>query len=104
MYDRELFIEAARRIPDRPKEIQKYMTPQPDVTPNPNEEAHRGLKKAVRLIDRSRERTHEMIGEKSLMASDPRVAMVVDLAQAQGLIEGYMLGEEWKEKYYGKDE
>ncbi|KKL23912.1 hypothetical protein LCGC14_2420660, partial [marine sediment metagenome] len=26
----------------------------------------------------------------------------VSLAEAQGLVEGYMLGEEWKEKYYGE--
>ncbi len=73
----------------------------PHVTPNPNEDPHRGLKKVVRLLERSRDELHGMMeGQKTFQSDDPRVKLVVDIAEAQGLVEGYMLGEQWKEKYY----
>ncbi len=72
-----------------------------NVTSNPNEDAHRGLKKVVRLLERARDELHGMMeGQKTFQSKDPRVLLLVDLAEARGLVEGYMLGEQWKEKYY----
>jgi hypothetical protein len=85
---------------DRPKMIEAGRR---TVTPNPNEDVHRGLKKVVRLLQRSRDQVHGMMeGQKTFRSDDPRVLLVVDIAEAQGLVEGYMLGEEWKEKYGDK--
>ena len=74
---------------------------EPNVTPNPNEDPHRVLKKAIQLMKSCRDLASEMIGDKSLKSSDPRVRVLLDLAQAEGLVEGYMLGEQWRTKYYG---
>ncbi len=75
----------------------------PNVTPNPNEDPHRALKKAIRLIEASRDKLNaEYAEQKSIKTGDPGVQMLLDLAQASGLVEGYMWGEQWKEKYYGE--
>ena len=85
-----------------PEDLYAYSTKMlPTVTPNPNEDPHRALKKVIRLLEASRAEVSTMIGAKSLQASDPRVRTLLDLGQAQGLVEGYMLGEQWKQKFYG---
>ncbi len=72
----------------------------PTVTPNPNEDPHRGLKKVIRLLQSCRDTVEVMMGDQqSFRSDDPRVKMKIDLAQAQGQVEGYMLGEQWKEKF-----
>ncbi len=83
-----------------PKDYEPPPSAAPTVTPNPNEDAHRGLKKVVRLLERSKTQVHGMMeGQKTFRSNDPRVLMLVDIAEAQGLVEGYMLGEQWKEKF-----
>jgi hypothetical protein len=104
MWRRPTIIHIPEELMEPEKErrrIEDIMTTagQPNVTPNPNEDTHSGLKKVVRLLQRSRDELHGMIGTEALLASDPWVKLVVDIAEAQGLVEGYMLGEQWKEKF-----
>ncbi len=97
----EELMRQRRTMPelDVPDDYEPPPSAAPTVTPNPNEDPHRGLKKVIRILESCRGLASEMIGDKSLQSSDPRVTILLKLAEAQGQVEGYMLGEQWKEKF-----
>ncbi len=72
----------------------------PTVTPNPLTDHHSGLRKALAHLQDVRGYLDQMMGDqKSFRSDDPRVMMLTHLSTAQGLVEGYMLGEEWSAKW-----
>ncbi len=69
---------------------------QPKVTPNPNTDPHRALKKASRHIQASLDMIQKQLaGQGRISTSDDRVVMLEHLSFAMGLVEGYIEGSEW---------
>ena len=69
---------------------------QSKVSPNPNTDPHRALKKAAREIQASLDLVNKaLVGQDRISTSDDRVVMLEHLSFAMGLVEGYIEGSEW---------